>query len=547
MDEHSQETIDSSVSPRTRSLLSLSDDFVIRETTPPDTLNVTTLHCLSNAWILTDDRGCIIQTNHIAQTLFQYTNLTGVHIEQLMPPSVAHHHHRYMDTYHKTHHSRLIGSAGREVDILRADGTFKTVLLQVSRIPNGFFAMLIDVRNVPKIHAQHTQLVQASRCVEQLGQLLQYINHDVRAHLTNIDLIIGQQLPLLMQPTTNARIPSQIARITHTLATVLELSELYQQKYQFCVDQLNYIELMEETLGAYLTLNLQKDIQFTATFPPEMRYYDIHADATKLGAALHALVRFFVQHRADRVECTTTCTPHAHQMTVVTRLWGNINAMNEVECQQLLNGIAPSTHSTDPYTCLHLPAVAQILAQGHKGSLACESDSFGLTFTISMNVATAARTDPIDDTRRVFSQLHLCQVPSTIDGEFSSDDGSGSAGTYNVLVVDDSELTRKLVIHTLRRLHYTAHSVANGRACLEWLRTNTCEVILMDRTMPLLDGLETTRQVKQQWPDVCVVGLTGDTASDQLEEFRQAGAFRILCKPLNIPHLTQVLDELFSD
>lgn len=68
-----------------------------------------------------------------------------------------------------------------------------------------------------------------------------------------------------------------------------------------------------------------------------------------------------------------------------------------------------------------------------------------------------------------------------------------------ILVVEDNEMNRHLLVHQLARLgHDEVAVVGNGVEALDWLALHECRVILADCQMPLMDGYEMTRRIRQR-------------------------------------------------
>jgi len=69
------------------------------------------------------------------------------------------------------------------------------------------------------------------------------------------------------------------------------------------------------------------------------------------------------------------------------------------------------------------------------------------------------------------------------------------------------------------------------------------DVILMDISMPFLDGIEASRQIRQQNPDACILILTGSSIAADVDRSRQAGASGFLTKDGLATHLVErILD-----
>lgn len=101
-----------------------------------------------------------------------------------------------------------------------------------------------------------------------------------------------------------------------------------------------------------------------------------------------------------------------------------------------------------------------------------------------------------------------------------------------VLLADDHTIVRK----GLRSLLDAEHDIKvvgeaeNGREAMEKAETLRPDIIVMDHTMPVLNGLEATRQIRQRSPDIQVLILTMHTNEEYVFQFLQAGAAGYLVK-----------------
>lgn len=109
----------------------------------------------------------------------------------------------------------------------------------------------------------------------------------------------------------------------------------------------------------------------------------------------------------------------------------------------------------------------------------------------------------------------------------------------NVLVVDDSAVARMQLAHLLEadpQIHVSA--VNDGQAALDFLAEHTPDVILMDVTMPGIDGFETTRQIMEARPTPVVICSSATNPRDVATTFRvmEAGAVACVAKPAGREH-----------
>ena len=113
--------------------------------------------------------------------------------------------------------------------------------------------------------------------------------------------------------------------------------------------------------------------------------------------------------------------------------------------------------------------------------------------------------------------------------------------SIRVLIVDDEGQFVDAVVERLQLRGFDADGVTNGRAALEKMALRPFDVVLLDVKMPGLGGLDVIRKVKEQWPGLQVVMLTGHGSAKDAEEGIGLGAFQYLMKPVNIDDLVSVL------
>lgn len=107
-----------------------------------------------------------------------------------------------------------------------------------------------------------------------------------------------------------------------------------------------------------------------------------------------------------------------------------------------------------------------------------------------------------------------------------------------VLVVDDEEIVRESCRRALTEAGYTVRTAANGHDALQACRTESFDLMLTDLRMPDMDGLEVTRTVAEEFPDLRVVILTGYPSRDSAQEAASLGIFDYLEKPISPERLS---------
>lgn len=133
--------------------------------------------------------------------------------------------------------------------------------------------------------------------------------------------------------------------------------------------------------------------------------------------------------------------------------------------------------------------------------------------------------------------------------------------TVRVLIVDDAASNRKMVRRLFQTMFHHLDDAENGRVAVEKYaqsvaayRTDMTQtpigVVLMDYLMPVMDGIEATRQIKQvaqdQGVDVLVFGVTGQGLSEDVRIFKAAGADEVFMKPLDFNKLLSCLQTTYQ-
>lgn len=114
--------------------------------------------------------------------------------------------------------------------------------------------------------------------------------------------------------------------------------------------------------------------------------------------------------------------------------------------------------------------------------------------------------------------------------------------SLRILVVEDYEINRMLIGELLEH-HYgiTADFANNGKEGVEMVDKNTYDLVLMDVNMPVMDGLEATKLIRQKYATLPIVALTANSMEGDAQEFAQKGMDDYLSKPLEYDELNRVL------
>lgn len=112
-----------------------------------------------------------------------------------------------------------------------------------------------------------------------------------------------------------------------------------------------------------------------------------------------------------------------------------------------------------------------------------------------------------------------------------------------ILVVDDEVDTCANLSDILGDLGYEVDVAYDGLSALELVRNKGYDVALLDLKMPGMDGLELYRRIKSLRAGTVAIVVTAYASSNTAQSAIEAGAWRILAKPVNFPDLLKLVDE----
>jgi two-component system chemotaxis response regulator CheY len=116
------------------------------------------------------------------------------------------------------------------------------------------------------------------------------------------------------------------------------------------------------------------------------------------------------------------------------------------------------------------------------------------------------------------------------------------------MIVDDSNIIRRRIERSqqIDRLEVVG-SAANGRDAVDLFRSTRPDVVTMDLTMPLMDGIECVEQLVAINPDVLILVVSALADKATAVEAIEKGANGFLCKPFTDRQLNDALEELLRE
>jgi len=101
-----------------------------------------------------------------------------------------------------------------------------------------------------------------------------------------------------------------------------------------------------------------------------------------------------------------------------------------------------------------------------------------------------------------------------------------------VLIAEDNDSNFVLMSYILKKF-YQYERARNGQEAVELVDKNQYDLVLMDIKMPVMDGLEATKAIKEKHPDLPIIALTANAFDSDRQLAEEAGCNDFLAKPVS--------------
>ena len=117
-----------------------------------------------------------------------------------------------------------------------------------------------------------------------------------------------------------------------------------------------------------------------------------------------------------------------------------------------------------------------------------------------------------------------------------------------LLIVEDNEMNRDMLTRRLERKGFTIVVAVDGAEGIAMVRAESPDLILMDMSLPVLDGWEATRQLKAapETRTIPIIALTAHAMETDREKALQAGCDEYDSKPIEFPRLLEKIATLLG-
>ncbi len=388
---------------------------------------------------------------------------------------------------------------------------------------NKLSSILILGRNITKLLELNFKLLQAKINAEEAmkmkEQFLFNMSHEIRTPLNSI----AGALHLLEDNTTDTTLLSYIATIKNSsshllglLNDILDLSKIKTGKIKIINNKLNINQLIHDTISTFSVEAKRKriTIDHISKIPDSIH---IVTDEVRLRQVLFNIIGNSMKFTPKgKIEVYSKLTKTDTELEITIKDTGIGIEKNRLD--KIFNGIVTKNRITNPNEGAGLGLnISMRLVELLKGSITVQSElGKGTAFTIKIPTKKV-----IVKQKETQESLKKLSISKQFNGE-------------RILVAEDHEFNRFFLTSLLKDKKLQVDAVGNGLQAITMIKKNKYDLILMDLSMPKMDGFKATEQIRNILHHTTpILAITAHTQRKVYNDCIKAGMNGVVKKPYN--------------
>lgn len=142
--------------------------------------------------------------------------------------------------------------------------------------------------------------------------------------------------------------------------------------------------------------------------------------------------------------------------------------------------------------------------------------------------------DQVDDVLVIGFRFEPQIIPTTLNREYQWD-------SIQILIAEDVDLNYFLLVEALKSTKAQIVRVVNGKDAVEYIQKNKADLVLMDIRMPIMDGIEATKEIRKFNKQIPIIAQTALGEEGDVELIEKAGCNDYIAKPINLKSFLSVI------
>jgi signal transduction histidine kinase/DNA-binding response OmpR family regulator len=420
--------------------------------------------------------------------------------------------------------------SGDEVEFLAQSFNEMIRMLSKQRTEIEEHQELLEQRIRQRTEALEEAMQHALAASRAKSEFLANMSHELRTPMNGflgmIELVLDSSLTAEQREQLETAQRSALS-LLQLLNDILDLSKIESGRMMLEQIPFNLRLLVKDCVRAHGAKALQKGVKLVTDVSPDLPGQFV-GDPLRVRQILHNLLSNAVKF-TNTGQISIGIRPHGQEKNGVVGL--------QISVADTGMGIAEEK----------LPLIFEKFTQAD-GSITRRFGGTGLGLAITKKLAEI-HGGSVTVTSQVGVGSEFCvtlqmKALEKSDAEPTAVGPAESHGTGRILVVEDNLVNQKVLQGLLKKRGYASVVANDGSQALQALENSEFDLVLMDIQMPVLDGLETTRRIRQseKWRQLPVVAMTAHAMRGDRDRCMDAGMDAYLTKPINSRELFATLD-----
>ena len=427
-------------------------------------------------------------------------------------------------------------------EVLNYTKTGKEVWFDTNIVPvtgaDGQVDLIIGIeRDITSSKQRERELAEAKLAAEQAdrakSEFLANMSHEIRTPMNGIigmaDLLAEAALSQDDQQNVET-IRSSAQALLKIINDILDMSRLEAGKFSIAEEDFDLRDCVGSAAGLFRPKALEKGLALRVSYAAGLPG-QLHGDDGRLRQILVNLIGNAVKFTAEGKISIRVSHAEADPCRLVIEVEDSGIGISETQCRHIFDRFTQADAATTKAfggTGLGL-TISSMLAKRMGGGISVESElGQGSCFRLEVQMAPAR------------------QAPSRITA--LTLDPAQQLGPCRVLLAEDNQTNRLLIRKYLRGQPVELAEAGNGREAVAMCQELRPDIILMDMSMPELDGIGATREIRSlAIPQPVIVALTANAFSSDRQACLDAGMDHFLAKPVKKAVLLNTLAAVQAD